>query len=365
MFKPVDIETQSLKLTQPFDDALLNQGIQLCIRREDNIHSFASNKFVSNKAFGNKVSGNKYRKLIYNLLKAQTQKQQQVLTFGGAYSNHIAATACAAQALGLKSIGVIRGDELQTLFKEDKNAFLAQNPTLAVADDMGMRFYFVSRKKYRHKHEADFIKHLKNTFGDCYVIPEGGTNALAVKGCEEIISHQDIQDYDVICCAVGTGGTIAGLINQLQHYHLQNQTNFLSLPCQILGFSALNVAKSLTASPTTKPKLLTDINALIDQKHAMKVDRHWQVNFDFTFGGYAKVTDDLVAFINQFKAHHQIPLDPIYTGKMLYGIYTLAKQGYFNKKHTRILAIHTGGLQGIAGINQRLQKQGKTLINTD
>ncbi|MFI0430507.1 1-aminocyclopropane-1-carboxylate deaminase/D-cysteine desulfhydrase [Mariniflexile sp. HMF6888] len=285
-----------------------NSGVTLYVKREDAIHPF--------------VSGNKYRKLKYNLLEAEKLGYKTLLTFGGAFSNHIAAVASAGQLMGFKTIGVIRGDEL----KEAVN----DNTTLHFAQQSGMQFEFVSRESYREKTSDLFIKKLKTKFGDFYLIPEGGTNTLAIKGCEEILNEDD-RGFDYICCAVGTGGTISGLIN-------------CSKPSQqVLGFPAL------------KGDFLTqDIS-----KFALKTN--WELKTDYHFGGYAKINAKLITFINQFKKDYAIPLDPIYTGKMMFGIFDLIEKGYFPKE-SKILAIHTGGLQGITGMNTVLKKKNLPLI---
>ena len=279
------------------------KDVQLFMKREDAIH--------------NVVSGNKFRKLKYNLQEAKNLGHNTLLTFGGAYSNHIAAVASAGKLLGFKTIGVIRGEEL--------NTSLTDNSTLHYAQQCGMQFKFVTREVYRIKTNSEFIEDLKTAFGDFYMIPEGGTNALAVKGCEEILTEADM-DFDYICCAVGTGGTMAGLIN-------------CSKPSQqLLGFPALK-----------GDFLQQDIS-----KFATKTN--WKLITDYHFGGYAKINGALVAFINDFKQQFHVPLDPVYTGKMMYGILDLINQGYF-KKGTKILAIHTGGLQGITGMNTVLKKK--------
>jgi 1-aminocyclopropane-1-carboxylate deaminase len=285
-----------------------NRDIQLFVKREDAIHDF--------------VSGNKYRKLKYNLQEAKNLGHKTLLTFGGAYSNHIAATASAGQLLGFKTIGIIRGEELNTTVKD--------NATLYFAQQCGMQFKFVTREAYRTKTNTEFIDNLKTEFGDFYLIPEGGTNALAVKGCEDILTEADL-DFDYICCAVGTGGTISGLIN-------------CSKPSQqVLGFPALK-----------GDFLQQDIS-----KFATKTN--WKLIDDYHFGGYAKINNTLVAFINEFKQQFNVPLDPVYTGKMMYGILDLIEQGYF-KKGTKILAIHSGGLQGIVGMNAVLKKKNLQII---
>lgn len=285
-----------------------NFGVELYLKREDKIHPF--------------ISGNKYRKLKYNLIESQNKKHDTLLTFGGAYSNHIAAAASAGKESGIKTIGVIRGEELA-----DK---ISENPTLSFAQNCGMKFKFISREVYRTKTTSSFINTLKNELGNFYMIPEGGTNELAVKGCEEIFIEED-KTFDIICCPVGTGGTISGLINASEPHQ------------KILGFPAL------------KGDFL--------QKEIGKftAKSNWELVTDYHFGGYAKINSTLVEFINRFKQEYNIPLDPIYTGKMMFGIFDLIKKGYF-KKGAKILAIHTGGLQGIDGMNIKLKQKNLPLI---
>jgi 1-aminocyclopropane-1-carboxylate deaminase len=270
----------------------------------------------------NFISGNKLRKLKYNLAQAQLLKQKQLLTFGGAYSNHIAAVASAGNEYGFRTIGIIRGDELAHQIK--------QNPTLNFAKNCGMVLKFISRESYRQKLTSDCIQKFKNEFGDFYHLPEGGTNALAVKGCEEILTSED-SIYDYICCPVGTGGTISGIINASFTHQ------------KVLGFPALKG------------------DFLQDEIRKFARRANWELTQDYHFGGYAKVNTDLITFINRFKKENNIPLDPVYTGKMMFGIYDLIKKGFF-PKNSKILAIHTGGLQGISGMNIVLKRKGLPLI---
>ena len=288
---------------------LQEKGIRLYLKREDTIHPF--------------ISGNKYRKLKYNLLEAKKQGKEALLTFGGAFSNHIAAAAYAGHEQGLKTIGVIRGEELTNKWQS--------NPTLKLAHKHGMQFHFISRSDYRLKNSTSFIEDLKEKFGDFYLLPEGGTNDLAVKGCAEILTDTDAP-FDYVCSAVGTGGTLAGLINACQPH----QT--------VLGFPAL------------KGDFLSE-----EIRTFVRNDR-WRLVTDYHFGGYAKVDQQLVSFINLFKQKTGIPLDPIYTGKMLFGIFDLVKQDVF-EPGTQILAIHTGGLQGIKGMNLVLKKKNLPLLD--
>ncbi|WP_299097423.1 pyridoxal-phosphate dependent enzyme [uncultured Winogradskyella sp.] len=287
---------------------LNNSTVQLALKPEYLIHTF--------------ISGNKYRKLKYNLEKAKDLKNDTILSFGGAYSNHIAATAFAGKFYGFRTVGVIRGEELV-----DK---VDSNPTLKFAKGCGMQFKFVDRETYRHKTEVDFVDSLKAEFGDFYLVPEGGTNLLAVQGCEEILNKND-SDFDFICCSIGTGGTISGVINASKSHQ------------KILGFPALK-----------GDFIREDI-----RKFATK--DNWDLITDYHFGGYGKIKPELITFINDFKKRYNIPLDPVYTGKMMYGIFDLIEKRFF-PKDSKILAIHTGGLQGIEGMNITLKRKGWPLI---
>ncbi|CEN38629.1 1-aminocyclopropane-1-carboxylate deaminase/D-cysteine desulfhydrase [Capnocytophaga cynodegmi] len=304
-FNNTHIENQLVNIPLP-------NGISLHIKREDKNHHF--------------VSGNKLRKLKYNILQAQKEGKTQLLTFGGAYSNHIAATAAAGQLMGLKTIGIIRGEELLSKIDE--------NPTLSFAQKCGMDFQFISRENYRLKHTDEFLHQLKKDYGsDTYIVPEGGTNGFAVKGCEEILTKQDSK-FDVICSAVGTGGTISGLINSSFAHQI------------VLGFPAL------------KGEFLSDVIKQYTSK------TNWRLIHDYNFGGYAKVSDELISFLNNFNKKTGISLDPIYTGKMIFAIFALSNKNFF-KPNTKILAIHTGGLQGIQGINQKRAKKNQETLNYD
>jgi len=283
--------------------------ITLAIKREDLIHPF--------------VSGNKYRKLKYNISEALKLGQHRLLTFGGAFSNHIAAVAAAGKEQGLQTIGIIRGDEL--------TGGVSNNPTLQFATDCGMQLEFISREAYRQKSEAAFIEKLQQKFGDYYLLPEGGTNDLAVKGCEEILTQADAA-FEYICCAVGTGGTISGLINSAK-------------PCQqVLGF------------PAVKGDFLRQ------EIHKFAKPDNWKLISDYQFGGYAKVNEELIGFLNRFYLENGVPLDPVYTGKMVFGVIDLVQKDYF-PSGSKILMIHTGGLQGISGMNIKLKKKQSTTIH--
>lgn len=263
------------------------------------------------------ISGNKYRKLKYNLILARERGYQTLLTFGGAYSNHIHALASAGSRFGFKTIGVIRGERPVKL-----------NPTLKDAETNGMELYFIPRTVYRKKNDRDLKEGLRSKFGNFYLVPEGGSNALAVKGCTEIVD--DFEDaYDYVALACGTGGTIAGIIAGLNG------------KSRVLGFPVLKGGSFL----------YEDISRLIEKYNSKHYD-NWSLFTQYHFGGYAKFDWKLLRFINHMHDKHKLQLDPIYTGKMLYGLCDLVHHGFF-KRNSKILAIHTGGIQGIRGFNER------------
>lgn len=276
---------------------LEQHGVNLMIKRDDLIHPH--------------ISGNKWRKLKYNLQAAQEQDHDTVLTFGGAFSNHIVATAVCSSLAGFNSVGVIRGEEAY-----------ATNPTLSLAAEHGMKLHFVSREDYRSKDRSDFLELLAQKFGSCFVIPEGGANELGQKGCEEIVGSLD-RAFDYMTVAMGTGTTFLGLLDAAMVTNLK-----------VLGFPVIK-----------------NFNELDDPLSERYDQGAYQVIKDYHFGGYAKFTSELVTFINEFRHHTGIALDPIYTGKMMYGLFDLISTGYF-PVGSDILAIHTGGLQGIKGFNQ-------------
>ncbi|WP_177762378.1 1-aminocyclopropane-1-carboxylate deaminase/D-cysteine desulfhydrase [Flavobacterium sp. I3-2] len=268
-------------------------SIELFVKREDVLHA--------------EISGNKFRKLKYNLYEAQRLGFSKLLTFGGAYSNHIAAVAAAGRIFGFETLGIIRGDELANKFMD--------NETLKLAFENGMRFDFVTRTDYRDKMSENFIEKLRLQFGDFYMIPEGGTNALAVKGCEEILVEDDV-NFNYLCSAIGTGGTISGIINSSS----ENQ--------KVLGFPALKE------------------NFLQDEISQFTTKENWKLIRDYHFGGYAKTTSELVDFVEYFNQNQNFKIEPIYTGKMFFGLFDMIKNNCF-KPGSKILAIHTGGLQGL------------------
>ncbi len=277
----------------------VEKGVTVYIKRDDLIHP--------------QVQGNKWRKLKHNLRQAQLNGHNTLLTFGGPYSNHIYATAAAARMFHFRSIGIIRGEEPEN-----------KSPTLKFAGKQGMELHYISRELYRTKDTPNSLETWKAQLGDFYYIPEGGTNMFALKGAAEIVEEIDIP-FDFIATAVGTGGTLAGIVAALKGKK------------QAIGFSSLKGDDTLSEK----------VNELVKQYSAEEYS-NFQLNFHYTFGGYAKVKPELVAFIKSFRAKHQIALEPVYTGKMMYGLYDLITKDYFPKDSV-IVALHTGGLQGLCG----------------
>ncbi len=259
------------------------------------------------------ISGNKWWKLKYNLEQAKRDEQKTLLTFGGAFSNHIFATAAAASEMGFESIGIIRGEEILPL-----------NRVLKFAKTQGMKLEFISREAYRKKNENAFIEYLREKYGRFFLIPEGGTNALAVKGCAEFAREKlSSVEFDYLCLPVGTGGTMAGIICGLEGNK------------EIIGFQVLKGAEFL----------MEEINSLA-KDFSGRIFSNWNLEMDYHFGGYAKRTKELDDFITKIDRQHNIKLDPIYTGKMVAGVFDLINRNRFSKG-TTILLVHTGGLNTI------------------
>ncbi len=289
---------------------LQSRGVTLMLKRGDQLHPL--------------MSGNKFRKLKYNLEAARLKKAHTLLTFGGAYSNHILATAAAAAEHGFKSTGIIRGEELKNRVEE--------NPTLSKAQSLGMKFIFVSRERYKDlTRDEKKAKHLCAQDG-IYMIPEGGSNTLAVKGVAEMLTEEDFT-ADYLCCSVGTGATLAGLVEAARPQQ------------QVLGFAAL------------------DHHDLAAEVGRFTKKSTYEIVHDYTFGGYAKVSDELISCMNEWLRQTGVLFDQVYTAKMMYGILDRVRRGAIPKGSV-ILAIHTGGLQGIEGMNSRLEKKNAPLILT-
>jgi len=282
------------------DPVLADYGIRLRILRLDQIHPL--------------VSGNKWYKLKLNLAAARAQGSTTVLSFGGAYSNHLYALAAAGKMLGLQTIGVVRGEDVP-----------GRNPVLDFASAQGMHLHFISRAAYARKAECTFQDALRKQFGDVYIVPEGGANLAGVQGCAEIASalHWDedsAKRYVTLAC--GTGTTLAGLLAGL------------STPCRVLAYSVLKGEDRLSAT----------VKAWLDEC-GTGASADWHINTAFHCGGYARTTPALQRFMSAFKARTEIELDYVYTGKMMYGLYQMLANGEF-AAGSDIIAIHTGGLAG-------------------
>lgn len=279
------------------------------------------------------VNGNKWFKLKYNLLEAKEKNFTTLLTFGGAYSNHIYATAAAGNLFGFRTIGVIRGEERLPL-----------NPTLSFAVQQGMQLVYLNREMYRQRNTPALQEYLRQRFGKVFIIPEGGSNLNGVRGCTEIVGNAMPRAgyayaFDHICVACGTATTLAGIA-----LSLDQRQRAIAFPVLKNGaFLAQEIESLLTnylasdlPSPYTSPA-------------------DWELVCDYHFGGYAKVNDELLLFSQQVTQQHGVPLDYVYTAKMFYGVIDLLKQGFFCKGD-RLLLIHTGGLQGNVGMEGRLQR---------
>lgn len=292
-------KTFSPSILSKVEDAILEKyQIELWLKRDDLLHSI--------------ISGNKWRKLKYILNHALSLHANTIVSMGGAYSNHLHALAYVGKLLGLKTIGLIRGEPSDTL-----------TPTLLDMQQWGMELRFVSRSEYRLLRQYKQYHDLPNLKPQQYWLPEGGAQALALKGVAEVVQEIDIA-YDVLCVPCGTGTTLAGLVNEVTD------------DVKLLGFAALKNAEFLNH----------DVNVLLPQHRD-----NWQINLDYHFGGFAKTNAELLTFIKRFETSTQIPLEPVYTGKMLYGIYDLIQNQVFQSPQ-RIIALHTGGLQGNRGFNK-------------
>lgn len=274
------------------DERIYRGGVRLFLKRDDLVNPY--------------IPGNKWRKMKYNIEEARRQRKPAILTFGGAYSNHIRATAAAGQIFSFDTIGVIRGEE-----------HLPLNPTLRYALDRGMRLTYMDRATYRHKNDSQVIDRLRSEFGDFYLIPEGGGNTFGVRGCAEIVDEIDIS-YDIICCSCGTAATLAGIA--------------LALPPErkALGFSALKGAG-----------FLADEVRDMQQELAGRVTSNWEINLSFHFGGFAKKKPELLEFIADFRMRHNIVLDWVYEAKMMYGLFAVIERKDF-PLGSRIVAVIAG-----------------------
>ena len=291
----------------PIVEIPIRKKVRLFIKREDLTHP--------------EISGNKYWKMFYNVKKYLEKEvsERKIITFGGAFSNHIAAAAALGKEFGIETLGIIRGDELENTWQE--------NPTLSLAHQNGMTFRFVTRETYRDK--ETLMKNLQEEFPESLVVPEGGTNENAVEGIQFML-NEETQDFDYLCSAIGTGGTLSGISKFAEEYQ------------KVLGFKAV------------KDESL--------EKRILNFSKRQNFTiFDASDGGFGKITDENIRFINKFYQDFGIILEPVYTGKMLRKIFELIEEDYF-PENSKILAFHTGGLQGIKGANEMLKKKKRNLI---
>lgn len=292
----------------PIVEIPMSKNCRLFIKREDLIHP--------------EISGNKYWKLFYNVndYLAESPVNPTIATFGGAYSNHIYAVSALGKELKIKTFGIIRGEELAENFIE--------NPTLSQAARNGMNLRFVSRTDYRKKEKI--VENLKKELPEALIIPEGGTNQSAVEGIRFML-NDETREFDYLCCAVGTGGTLAGI------------SKFAENKQKVLG---LKVVKD---------------DSLENRIYELSGKRNFEL-LDASEKGYGSFSDETIRFINDFYAKFRIPLEPIYTGKALKKLSELIENDYFPAE-SKILFFHTGGLQAIAGANEKLRRQKKDTIN--
>ena len=291
----------------PIIEISIGKKARLFIKREDLTHP--------------EISGNKYWKMFYNVKKYLEKEvsDRKIITFGGAFSNHIAAAAALGKEFGIETLGIIRGDELENSWQE--------NPTLSLAHQNGMTFRFVTRETYRDK--EILMKNLQEEFPESLVVPEGGTNENAVEGIQFML-NEETQDFDYLCSAIGTGGTLSGISKFAEEHQ------------KVLGFKAVK-------DESLEKKILN-----FSKRQNFTI-------FDATDGGFGKITDENIRFINKFYQDFGIVLEPVYTGKMLRKIFELIEEDYF-PEDSKILAFHTGGLQGIKGANEMLKKKNRNLI---
>lgn len=270
------------------------------------------------------IPGNKWRKLRYHVQAAISHEHSALLSFGGPWSNHIDALSAIGARLGMHTIALIRGPEPP-----------GGSETLERARSRGAEVQVLSRSAYALRHDSGFIADILRQWGPVYIVPEGGSGPEGVRGCMEILGTHT-QKYDVIACSCGTGTTLAGLLLSLS----SNQ--------KLLGFSAVGKGHYLVGN------ILKMVSGMLDKRFGVK-EGEWNIELatEFAFGGFARVKEPLLEFMRGFYLREGIRLDPLYTGKMMFGLARMIEAGHF-APGTRILAVHTGGLQGIAGIERRI-----------
>lgn len=297
-------------LQEIFDERVTEAGLRLLVKRDD----------LLAPAPGDPWCGNKWRKLKYNLLHAQEQGFDTLISFGGAHSNHLAALAGAGRWLGFRTVGIVRGEPIAS-------------PTLERAEADGMELHFVSRREFSRLLSEELPRAWEVKYPRHYLLPMGGSNSLALSGCAELAGEIINQLGDApttVAVSCGTGGTLAGLVLGLRGRS------------RVLGVAALK-----------GDFLDREVQHLLQ---AAEAEEHegWEIINDYHFGGFAKYSPELLDFIRWFQDRHAIQLEPLYTGKLFFGLYDLMAKGYFAPGHT-VVAVHTGGLQGLAGFETRFQ----------
>lgn len=304
-----NLDTSRSIVQELFSDDLQKRKVRLFVKRDDLIDS--------------EISGNKWRKLKFNVLKCQQQKNSGVLTFGGAFSNHLVATASACSKAGLECVGVVRGDELS----ENSNA------TLARCHELGMKLHFVSREEYHLRYERYYHESLLEIFTNLLVVPEGGANYYGMIGCQEIVSEMDLK-ADRFVLAQGTTTTSCGILLAT------NGNQKVSVVPAMKGYDSLGEMTTLLRKSGVEEQMIKECIQSVD------------VLSEYHFGGYAKFNEVLIDFIREFKQMHNLELDPVYTGKAMFALMDQIKKGAYDNE--TIVFVHTGGLQGIAGIESKL-----------
>ncbi len=289
---------------EPFNHPLLLQhDVSIFIKRDDLLHSV--------------VSGNKLYKLMLNLEQFKREDKKTLITFGGAYSNHLHATAFMGRRLGIQTVAIVRGEQLVPL-----------NPTLKDCTDWGMIIEPVSRGLYRQKHQAPEIQSIIDKYPSPYVVPEGGANRLGVLGAAKMLDDVDQESLDIVVVACGTGVTMAGLISGCEPH------------VRVIGFPALKAEKWMGDEVRGWLGVITCAN------------NNWALQHGFHFGGYGKTKPDLLEFMGDMEAGYNLLLDPIYTGKAFYGLLKMIENGEI-ARGSNVLFIHSGGLQGRRGLSAK------------
>jgi 1-aminocyclopropane-1-carboxylate deaminase len=284
--------------------------IDLWLKRDDLIHP--------------EVSGNKWRKLKLNIERFKHGKYEKILTFGGAFSNHITATAAICKALNIPCIGIIRGDELTP----------ESNFTLKRAADQGMELVFVSRQDYKARYEKYYHNLLRNQYGNVLIVEEGGANFYGVMGVNELTTEVE-KEPDFWVTAIGTGTTSAGLLLG------SNKAKVIGVPVfKDGGFIREEIREYLLYAGLTDEEIQEKMDQLI-------------LATDYGFGGYGRYTKELIDFINDTYTEITVPFDQVYTGKMFYALKALIQKGSIPQKSS-VYALHTGGLQGLLSIKDQL-----------